>query len=123
MNENLSVLLVDDDDRNIFALSAYLKSKKFKVFTANDGQQCLDKLATLQVDVVLLDMMMPLMDGYETLSHIRQDENLKNNKVIALTALAMKGDMEKCIEAGADDFCTKPVDIHVLLSKINNLIA
>ena len=123
MNENLSVLLVDDDERNIFALSAYLKAKKIKVHTANDGQQCLDKLATLQVHVVLLDMMMPVMDGFETLKHIRQNDNLKHNKVIALTALAMKGDMERCMEAGADDYCTKPVDINVLLSKINALVS
>lgn len=123
MNENLSVLLVDDDERNIFALSAYLKAKKIKVHTASDGQQCLEKLSNLEVNVVLLDMMMPVMDGFETLKHLRQDETLKHNKVIALTALAMKGDMERCLEAGADDYCTKPVDINVLLSKINALVS
>ena len=68
-------------------------------------------------------MMMPVMDGFETLKHIRQDEALKHNKVIALTALAMKGDMERCIEAGADDYCTKPIDITILLSKINALVS
>ena len=65
---------------------------------------------------------MPVMDGFETLGILRKDERLKNNKVIALTALAMKGDMERCIEAGADDYCTKPVDIDVLVNKINVLI-
>ena len=122
MNEQIKVLLVDDDERNIFALSAYLKAKKIKVETASDGQECLDKLQQINVDVVLLDMMMPVMDGFETLEVMRKDEQLKYNKVIALTALAMKGDMERCIDAGADDYCTKPVDIDVLVNKINALI-
>ncbi len=123
MNAQIKVLLVDDDERNIFALSAYLKAKKIKVETAYDGKECIEKLQQLTVDVVLLDMMMPLMDGFETLGILRNDEQLKNNKVIALTALAMKGDMERCMEAGADDYCTKPVDIDVLLNKINDLIS
>jgi len=122
MNAQIKVLLVDDDERNIFALSAYLKAKKIKVETAYDGKECIEKLQQLTVDVVLLDMMMPVMDGFETLAVLRKDEQLKNNKVIALTALAMKGDMERCMEAGADDYCTKPVDIDVLLNKINQLI-
>ena len=122
MNEQIKVLLVDDDERNIFALSAYLKAKKIKVETASDGKECLEKLQQIQVDVILLDMMMPVMDGFETLEVMRKDEQLKNNKVIALTALAMKGDMERCIDAGADDYCTKPVDIDVLVNKINALI-
>lgn len=121
-NEQISVLLVDDDERNIFALSAYLKAKKIIVHTATDGEKCLEKLNEIKVDVVLLDMMMPVMDGFETLRHIRKDEILSQNKVIALTALAMKGDMEKCMEAGADDYCTKPVDINVLLGKIEALL-
>jgi CheY-like chemotaxis protein len=123
MNDQISVLLVDDDDRNIFALSAYLKAKKFLVHTAMDGKQCLEKLASDKVSVVLLDMMMPVMDGFETLRHIRQDKDLRDTRVISLTALAMKGDMERCLEAGADDYCTKPVDIDVLLTKINSLLA
>ncbi len=123
MTEQIKVLLVDDDERNIFALSAYLKAKKIKVETAYDGKECIEKLQQLTVDVVLLDMMMPVMDGFETLAVLRKDEHLKNNKVIALTALAMKGDMERCMEAGADDYCTKPVDIDVLLNKINDLIS
>jgi CheY-like chemotaxis protein len=123
MNDQISVLLVDDDDRNIFALSAYLKAKKFLVHTATDGQQCLEKLASNKVNVVLLDMMMPVMDGFETLRHIRQDKDLRDTRVISLTALAMKGDKERCMEAGADDYCTKPVDIDVLVFKINSLLA
>lgn len=122
MNSEVSVLLVDDDDRNIFALSAYLKAKKIKVHTASDGKECLEKLAYTEVKVVLLDMMMPVMDGFETLKHLRADSKLRHNKVIALTALAMKGDMEKCLEAGADDYCTKPINIDVLLEKIESMV-
>ena len=123
MNETIKVLLVDDDDRNIFALSAYLKAKKFIVEAARDGRECLDKLKDNQYDIILLDMMMPIMDGFETLRVMRSDEVLKSNIVIALTALAMKGDMERCLEAGANDYCTKPVDIDVLVKKINALLS
>jgi CheY-like chemotaxis protein len=122
MNETIKILLVDDDERNIFALSAYLKAKKFKVESARDGRECLDKLKDNQYDIILLDMMMPVMDGFETLRVMRGDDVLKTNKVIALTALAMKGDMERCLEAGANDYCTKPVDIDVLVKKINTLL-
>lgn len=122
MNENVKLLLVDDDERNIFALSAYLKAKKFQVDSARDGRECLDKLNKNKYDVILLDMMMPVMDGFETLRVMRADIELKNNKVIALTALAMKGDMERCLEAGANDYCTKPVDIDKLIQKINTFL-
>jgi CheY-like chemotaxis protein len=123
MTENNKILLVDDDERNIFALSAYLKAKKYKVETARDGRECLDKLKEGRYDLILLDMMMPVMDGFETLRVMRSDDEQKSNKVIALTALAMKGDMERCMEAGANDYCTKPVDIDVLIKKMNALLA
>lgn len=118
----MNVLIVDDDDRNIFALSAYLKIKKMKVMTASDGEECLQKMQEARPDIVLLDMMMPVMDGFETLKHIREDEKLKHTKVIALTALAMKGDAEKCLQAGANDYCSKPIDIDTLINKINSLL-
>lgn len=122
MDNQIKLLLVDDDERNIFALSAYLKVKKFLITVARDGQECIDKLEEGQYDVILLDMMMPVMDGFQTLEVIRNNPKLKNNKVIALTALAMKGDMERCLNAGADDFCSKPIDIDILVSKINSLM-
>lgn len=121
MGEGEYIMLVDDDDRNIFALSAVLRSRArgMKVIVARDGQQCLDLLRqNNNMSVVLLDMMMPIMDGYQTLKEIRNDDNLKHLLVIALTAQAMKGDMERCIEAGADDYCSKPVNIDELLKKI-----
>jgi CheY-like chemotaxis protein len=123
MTENNKILLVDDDERNIFALSAYLKAKKYIVETARDGRECLDKLKDSKFDLILLDMMMPVMDGFETLRVMRSDDKLKSIKVISLTALAMKGDMERCMEAGANDYCTKPVDIDVLIKKMNALLA
>ena len=86
---------------------------------ADNGQQAVEYLANPDhsFQVVLMDVQMPVMDGFETLKHLRADPELSRNKVIALTALAMKGDMEKCMEAGADDYCTKPVDIDLLLKK------
>lgn len=122
MDKILNVLIVDDDDRNIFALSAYLKIKKMKVVSASDGEECLQKMEETKPDIVLLDMMMPVMDGFETLKHIRENERFRHTKVIALTALAMKGDAEKCLEAGANDYCSKPIDIDLLINKINSLL-
>lgn len=117
------ILIVDDNDMNIFALSASLKPKGPILFSAKDGQQCIDYLkSNPSVDLILLDMMMPVMDGYQTLAVLKKDEALKNIPVIALTAQAMTGDSEKCINAGANDYCSKPVNIDVLLKIIYSLI-
>lgn len=117
------ILIVDDNDMNIFALSASLKPKGPILFSAKDGQQCIDYLkSNPSVDIILLDMMMPVMDGYQTLAVLKKDEVLKNIPVIALTAQAMTGDSEKCINAGANDYCSKPVNIDVLLKIIYSLI-
>lgn len=119
-----TILLVDDDDRNIFALSAVLKTKGPTIYTAQDGIDCLDKLRLIKhVDIILLDMMMPVMDGYQTLKEIRYDIKYTHIPVISLTALAMKGDVEKCLNAGANDYCSKPVKFELLLSKIKNLLS
>lgn len=117
------ILIVDDNDLNIFALSASLKPRGPKLFTAKDGMECIDFLrGNEQVDIVLLDMMMPVMDGYQTLTEIRKDNKLKGLPVIALTAQAMVGDAEKCLSAGANDYCSKPVEIDQLLKKIYALL-
>jgi hypothetical protein len=111
------VLLVDDDMRNIFALTSMLERHQMQVMYAENGS---DGIAVLQntpdFDVVLMDVMMPEMDGYETMRVIRQVSQFKSLPIIALTAKAMKGDREKCIEAGASDYITKPVDTEQLLS-------
>lgn len=111
------VLVVDDDVRNIYSLTKALESLKMSVITAIDGKEALKMLEQHpDTDVVLLDMMMPNMDGYETATRIRENARFKNLPVIAVTAKAMTGDREKCINAGASDYITKPVDIDQLLS-------
>ena len=114
---NKTVLIADDDVRNIFSLSKSLENYKMNVLTALDGKEALQKLhENPEVDVVLLDMMMPQMDGYETAKRIRENPQWRNLPVIAVTAKAMTGDREKCINAGASDYITKPVDIDQLMS-------
>jgi CheY-like chemotaxis protein len=114
---NKTVLIADDDVRNIFSLSKSLENYKMNILTALDGKEALQKLEeNPSVDVVLLDMMMPQMDGYETAKRIRENMRWRNLPVIAVTAKAMTGDREKCINAGASDYITKPVDIDQLLS-------
>lgn len=112
-----TVLVVDDDVRNIYSLTKSLETLKMNVITAIDGKEALKSLdENPNVDVVLLDMMMPNMDGYETATRIRQNPRFKNLPVIAVTAKAMTGDREKCINAGASDYITKPVDVDQLMS-------
>jgi len=117
MLKNKKILVVDDDMRNIFALSSALESYDMLVEIANDGQEALNKLEEMSdIDLVLMDIMMPVMDGYDAMRHIRKQVKYAKLPVIALTAKAMKEDREKCIEAGANDYITKPVDIDRLLA-------
>jgi HAMP domain-containing protein/CheY-like chemotaxis protein len=110
-------LIVDDDIRNIFALTSVLERNHMQVIYAENGRDGIELLEkTPDVDVVLMDVMMPEMDGYEATRRIRQNRQFKDLPIIALTAKAMKGDREKCIAAGASDYVTKPVDTDQLLS-------
>lgn len=112
-----TVLVVDDDVRNIFSLTKSLEAMQMKIVTAVNGKEAMTKLEeNKSIDVVLLDMMMPEMDGYETAKAIRREKKWKNLPVIAVTAKAMIGDREKCIKAGASDYISKPVDVDQLLS-------
>jgi CheY-like chemotaxis protein len=111
------ILLVDDDVSNIFALSSVLAEKDMLISIAENGKEALVKLEqNSEFDLVLMDIMMPEMDGFEAMQQIRKKAKYKNLPIIALTAKAMKGDRQKCIEAGANDYLSKPIDIEKLLS-------
>src|SRR5262249_43818153 len=114
-----TVLLVDDDARNIFALSSLLERRGMRVLTATTGYEAIDLVnSTPELALVLMDIMMPEMDGYETMQKIREKPAHRRLPIIALTAKAMKGDREKCLEAGASDYLAKPVNTEQLLSAL-----
>lgn len=116
--KNKTVLMADDDIRNIFSLTKALETHKMKVLSAMDGKEALTiaREETASIDIILMDMMMPELDGFETISRIRRDPKLRHIPIIAVTAKAMAGDRERCIQAGASDYISKPVDIDQLLS-------
>jgi CheY-like chemotaxis protein len=114
-----TVLLVDDDARNIFALSSVLERRGMRVKTATTGNEAIQLIeATSDLALVLVDIMMPEMDGYQTIEQIRRNPAFRRLPIIALTAKAMKGDREKCLEAGASDYLAKPVNTAQLLSAL-----
>ncbi len=112
-----TALVVDDDVRNLFALTAAFERSKLNVITAESGREALEILSGQKgIDIVLMDIMMPEMDGYETIQWIRKENKNKNLPIIAVTAKAMIGDRQKCISSGASDYITKPVKTDQLLS-------
>jgi CheY-like chemotaxis protein len=114
---NKQVLVVDDDVRNIFALTTVLENQEMEVLSATNGRQAIEIIQnTPNLSVVLMDIMMPEMDGYQTMREIRRDSQFRTLPILALTAKAMKGDREKCLEAGASDYIAKPVNTDQLLS-------
>ena len=123
MTNEKEVLIIDDDSRNIFALSAVLKAKKYQCVSAMNAVDGLNMLSSNKnIGVVLMDMMMPEMDGYEAIAKMKSHDDLKKIPVIAITAQAMTGDREKCIAAGADGYISKPVDVNELVKLLNLLI-
>jgi CheY-like chemotaxis protein len=114
-----TVLLVDDDARNIFALSSILERRGMHVLTATTGREAISLAeSTPELAIILMDIMMPEMDGYETMATIRKNPKFRRLPIVALTAKAMKGDREKCLDAGASDYLAKPVNTEQLLSAL-----
>ncbi len=113
------VLLVEDNEMNRDMLSRRLQRKGFEVITAADGREGVAKASAESPDLILLDMSLPVMDGWEAARKIKADPETRDIPIIALTAHAMAGDREKALEAGCDEYDTKPVELPRLLGKIN----
>ena len=123
MNTEKEILIIDDDSRNIFALTAVLKAKKYQCISAVSAVKGLELLEeNKNIGAVLMDMMMPEMDGYEAIGKMKSNTTLQKIPVIAITAQAMTGDREKCLEAGADGYISKPVNVDELLVLLKKLI-
>ncbi|GLS05271.1 two-component system sensor histidine kinase/response regulator [Chitiniphilus shinanonensis] len=117
--EGSTILVVDDDVRNIFALTSALEMKGAQVAVARNGREALNRLDERgDIDLVLMDIMMPEMDGYQAMTEIRRQPRFKDLPIIAVTAKAMKDDQERCIEAGANDYLAKPIDLDALVSLV-----
>lgn len=118
-----TILIVDDDTRNIFALSLVLKTRGYTSISTTHAAEGIKLLReNNNIGIVLMDMMMPDVDGYQALKIIKEDEQLKQIPVIAVTAQAMIGDKEKCLQAGAVAYISKPVDVDLLITMLNNFL-
>jgi CheY-like chemotaxis protein len=117
-----TILLVEDNEMNRDMLSRRLERKGFEVFIAVDGAEGVAKAESALPDLILMDMSLPILDGWEAARRLKANERTKQIPIIAQTAHAMAGDREKCLEAGCDDYATKPVDLGVLLEKIEKLL-
>lgn len=116
------VLIIDDDSRNIFALTATLRSKSYECLSCLSAREALAILETdAAVDVILIDMMMPDMDGYEAIPRIKELNNRSDTPIISVTAQAMVGDREKCLRAGATDYVAKPINVDRLLQLLSEI--
>ncbi|WP_051463622.1 PAS domain S-box protein [Leptolyngbya sp. PCC 6406] len=116
------ILLAEDNEASISTMVSYLEAKGYRVAIANNGQAAIEKAQRLRPDLILMDIQMPGMDGLEAISHIRRDPNLADIPVIALTALAMSGDRDRCLTAGATDYLSKPVRMKQLVKRIQTLL-
>lgn len=123
MSSAKSILIIDDDARNIFALKAVLKSKGYTVLSSINAEDTLPLLnSNPDIGIVLLDMMMPDIDGYEVLALLRTHPRFATLPVLAVTAQAMPGDKEKCLDAGANDYISKPINTDLLLSYLSKYL-
>jgi len=117
---NKKILIADDDPRNVFALTKALEQEKVDITSLTNGKEVLSYVEKKpKLDAILMDIMMPEMDGYETIAALRKMPEYKTIPIIAITAKAMHSDREKCIEAGASDYISKPVDLDQLVSLLS----
>ncbi|MGX9985497.1 response regulator [Soonwooa purpurea] len=120
---NKKILIVDDDTRNIFALKLTLKARGYQLESASSAREAIEILKSQNdFNLVLMDMMMPEMDGYQATKLIRNIEEIKHLPIIAVTAQAMSEDRQKCLEAGAQDYVSKPIDVDVLIKAMEKLL-
>lgn len=117
-----TILLADDNNANILTIGEYLESHEYKVVNAHDGLEAIEKAEETNPDFILMDIQMPTMDGLEAMRRLREDPRFKSTPIIALTALAMPGDRERCLEAGANEYMSKPVGLKQLLNTINKML-
>ncbi|WP_077921569.1 response regulator [Spirosoma sp. 209] len=116
------ILIIDDDARNIFALTATLKARSFECVSCLNAHDALDILKTdTPIDAILIDMMMPDMDGYEAIPRIKNLDSRRHTPIFSVTAQAMVGDREKCLRAGATDYIAKPIDVDRLLQLLSTI--
>ncbi|MBC6435029.1 PAS domain S-box protein [Nostoc sp. HG1] len=116
------ILLAEDNEANISTVTSYLKAKGYRIVLAKNGEEAIAQAKSKNPNIILMDIQMPGMDGLEAMEHIRRDPNLVNVPIIALTALAMTGDRDRCLAAGANDYLTKPVKLKQLVSSIQQLL-
>lgn len=116
------ILIADDNQQNCELLEAYLSSEDYEMIFASDGREALDQVAAHEPDLLLLDIMMPKLSGYEVCQQLKADENFVNMPVLVITALDEKNDIEKAVEAGCDDFLTKPVNQLELKTRVRSLL-
>ena len=116
------ILIVDDEPNIVMTLEYTFKKSNYEVFIARDGQEALDILKTNYPDVIILDIMMPMVDGFATLEQIRKDDNLQHTKVMFLSAKNKESDIEKGLELGADAYMTKPFSIKKVVEKVEELL-
>jgi CheY-like chemotaxis protein len=117
------ILLAEDNEANIATFSSYLKAKGYRIVLANDGQQAIAQAKANLPNIILMDIQMPVMDGLEAIKQIRLDPNLVDIPIIALTALAMAGDRERCLAAGANEYLAKPIKLRQLNSAIQQILS
>jgi DNA-binding response OmpR family regulator len=117
------ILIVDDEPNIVMSLEYTFKKSNYEVFIARDGQEALELLKSIYPDVIILDVMMPLVDGYATLEQIRKDANLTHTKVIFLSAKNKESDIEKGLALGADAYLTKPFSIKKVVDQVADLLA